>query len=970
MNPFCFRIVLLAIALVTAPVVNAQTTTGAILGEVADASGALLPGATVSVTNQRTGAVREVLTNEIGTFRFSALAPVEYTLTAAFSEFNTVTRPNIKVPVASSVTINFILEVAAIIGETITVTSEAPLVETTDNAVKTLIDSRRINDLPLVSRDFMDLALLAPGVVLDQGSASTGVTESISFAGMSERYKSIWLDGVDLNDEVTGGGSGISTGTRVGLTQETIQEFQVMANSYSAEYGRSGSGVINVVTKSGGNEFHGNGFYFLRDDAFDKPNFFSETVPPFRLQQTGGTLGGPIVRDRAFFFTSYEYLRDEGSATVFIPAQLRDFVSALGYDTRTDVPVPKRKHNVFAKGSFLLNPENTLTVSYLYDRRRFGNVQVGGNIAGDHGYDDTRDSYIVSANLTSLLGSNVVNELRFAQSHQHTARDLPAGNTSMPELNFPSIRFGQASNVPQGRDQNNWIVSSATNYNFVGGVGQHDLKFGAEMNLVVNSPNTRNGPPFNGAFTFSRDLPVDPSDPSTLPFRYVEGIEVRGPKLFKKDPQNCTLPDCPAPLIRDTHIYALFVNDNWQIHPTLSLNLGVRYDVQFWRADLNGEDIPTDIPEFEFWQRLLAGDLKGSHIKAFPNDKNNIAPRIGLAWNPGNTGRTVLRGGYGIYYDQITTSQHRSLLALLPGFINTSVSNDVRLTGTPNDFFPNKIPDISTLPEAGSTRFGVPNPTSQFPYSQQFTGGIQQDLGGNYAFTVDYVYMYALHFSRTRNVNAPLESVCNPRVPGSCTYPLLPGVATRVEIPGDTGAILKSKMLQLRFEKRFADRFGFLFGYTAGSTRGTIQSNPANHYDLNAEFGPEPNDVRHRVIGNFMTALPYGIQFASVLQYNTKAPYNITTGRDDNGDRQRNDRPAGVGRNSGRGDGYFVLDLRSSKKFFFGEQTNLEVLWEMFNLTNTDNLTRFQGNMRSSSFGKARRALAPFQAQLGLKFTF
>ena len=119
-----------------------------------------------------------------------------------------------------------------------------------------------------------------------------------------------------------------------------------------------------------------------------------------------------------------------------------------------------------------------------------------------------------------------------------------------------------------------------------------------------------------------------------------------------------------------------------------------------------------------------------------------------------------------------------------------------------------------------------------------------------------------------------------------------------------------------------------------------------------------------------MTALPYGIQFASVLQYNTKAPYNITTGRDDNGDRQRNDRPAGVGRNSGRGDGYFVLDLRSSKKFFFGEQTNLEVLWEMFNLTNTDNLTRFQGNMRSSSFGKARRALAPFQAQLGLKFTF
>src|SRR5215467_4447318 len=261
--------VLLSLAL--ASTLYAQSTTGSILGDVTDSSGARLPGATVRLVNEGTGAARDVLTNEVGSYRFDALQPVEYTVTVEFQGFATATRKNIKVPVASQVKADFSLQVASS-AETVLVNETAPVVETTESAVKTLVDNQRIENLPLKSRDFMSLALLAPGVVMDQtvaNNASTGLPP-ISFGGVSSRYKSIWFEGVDFNDEVTGGGSQVSQPTRTTIAQEAIQEFQVMANSYSAEFGRSASGVINIVTKSGTNNFHGNGFYFLRDDAFAK----------------------------------------------------------------------------------------------------------------------------------------------------------------------------------------------------------------------------------------------------------------------------------------------------------------------------------------------------------------------------------------------------------------------------------------------------------------------------------------------------------------------------------------------------------------------------------------------------------------------------------------------------------------------------------------------------------------------------
>ena len=508
-----FSVVLMAMLGVPA---FSQGTVGSILGDVTDATGARLPGATVRLLNEGTGATREALTSEVGSYRFNGLQPVIYTVTVEFPGFTTVARPGVKVNAASDTKIDFALDVSATV-ETITVTEQAPLVETTENTIKTLIDTTKIRELPLKSRDFMDLALLSPGVVTDQASDARGtLTDSVSFGGMGERFKSMWLEGVDINDEVTGGGSSISSATRTQLAQEAVQEFQVMANSYSSEFGRSATGVINIVTKSGTNEFHGNAFYFRRDDAFDKPNAFTGVAPPFKSQQWGGTIGGPIVEDKAHFFVSYERRSADQVAFVVIPPQLVSFVNSLGYDTTADVPNPWRFHNLFTKGSVTLSPEHTLNIVGVYDNRLIENTTAGGNLSFDSGYEDDRNSHFITVSLSSLFGSNIVNDLRVNRSDQELFRD---SRKNRPSLSFPSIRFGRDNT--QGRRQQNWILSNTTTWN----VGNHTVKFGGEANRVLGTYVSSANIP--GTYSFSSDQPVDPNDPSTLPFRFTQGFELR-----------------------------------------------------------------------------------------------------------------------------------------------------------------------------------------------------------------------------------------------------------------------------------------------------------------------------------------------------------------------------------------------------------------------------------------------------------
>jgi hypothetical protein len=937
----------------SASVASAQTTTGTILGEVKDSTGGRLPGVTISLVNQANGATRDTVTDTLGTYRFTALPPSTYTLTATLAGFTTATRADVVLPIASQVAAPFTLEVAGL-NESVTVTEQIPLIDTTEQTVRTLVETKQIASLPLKSRDFLDLTMLAPGVVSDQSSASGGNTDSISFGGMSENYKSVWLEGVDFNDEVTGGGSSLSSATRIALAQEAVQEFQVMANSYSAEFGRSASGAINILTKSGGNQVHGSGFYFRRDDAFDKPNYFAETVPPFEIQQYGATVGGPIRQNKLFYFASWERRANNRSATVNIPVSLRDYVSSLGYDTRTDVPVTTDEHNLFGKGTWLASQSHTVTATYMYDHRDLSSQQVGGNSAGDHGYDDKRRAWFFVGNLTSVLNARLVNEMRVSVSHQALDRVLPAGSTSKPEIRFPTVQFGRASNVPQGRTQDNYIFTNATSTHFVA-KGAHDLKFGFEANIVPTTSTINQS--FNGLFEFTADRPVVAGDPTSLPFRYTQGVELRG---------------LLAAMNRDVSIYSAFVNNQWQPRSGLTVNLGLRYDFQFWRADLNGQDIPDDIPIEQFWLRHATGDLVGQNFKPVPNDLNNFAPRLGVTWDPTNDGKMVLRAGYGIYYDQINTTTMRGVVAGYPGFITSQIANDSRSGARiPNDFFPN-VPTFA-LPESVGTAFRIASPDAESPYTHQITAGATRQLGTDYALSFDYVHMRGEHFPLTVNVNARQADG---------TFPLTSS-GLRLLLYDDAAPI-RIHQAQIRLQKRFANRLGFLVGYTLGSAKSIaegqpLSGTPSDKYNPMADWGPTANDVRHRLVSNVIYELPFGIQVGGIVTANSAPPYNITLGTDLNRDGDNNDRPEGVGFNAARGDSFFTTDLRVSKRFNFGAAQG-EVLWEMFNVFNTVNLNNYLGNQSAvpgftatgiaTGFGRPQQAFDPFQGQLGFKLTF
>lgn len=927
-------------------------------------------GVTVRITSPGTGATRETQTSA-GRYRFDGLPPAEYVVTLEFPGFRPITRSGIVLPIQGRIRLDFQMEVGTI-ADSITVTAAAPLVQSTDHVVQTVIGNQLVRDLPLKTRDFLDLTLLAPGVVLDQSSVRTGATDSISFFGMEEAYKTVWLEGVDFNDEATTGGTNISPATRTRLGLEAVQEFQVMTTGYSAEFGRSGTGAVNVILKSGGNDFLGNAFYFLRDDAFDKPAFRlvngiatpAPDVSPFRRQQYGGTSGGPFVRDKAFYFVSVERQTARDSAQVVIPAAVKAFVDGLGmgYDTRTTVPRKREQVNAVGKLSINVNPSHRLNLIYLYDDDNDLFKNVGGSIAADRGFDDLNSSYFATANLTSVIGARVVNEFRVNRSIQRLLRTSPSGRF-LPTLDFPTVDIGtDGAASPQGRIQRNWIIANTTSHQF----GSHTLRWGGEMNRV-GAPQITNRN-FNGNYRFPRD------QAPFVPDRYTAGLNLQFARGDSPDPAYTTIQ-------RDLNTFALFANDTWRVRPNFTVNLGLRYDLRVLRGDFDGPDA-FELPGFsrerpeDVWMNVAlgpAGAIGVNFWRPVPNDTLDLSPRVGFTWDVSGTGKTVARGSYGIFHDRITTLS-------LQGAVNAYNGLNIQSVEVANpSFFPH-VPDASSLPAAAVSVGSVPAPKADTPYTQQSSVGLQYALSPGIAVSADFVHLLGLNFQMIRNVNAPLPlSVTG----GTRACPF--GEALRaqgfpecfqMEMQHDQSNRIHLNALALKVERRFSGRIGFILGYTLGSVKtwstGTFGTVPTDAYDKfrDLDFGPSDNDVRHRFTGNLVYQLPFGFNAGAIVTANSGAPYNHTTGRDDNLDFVNNDRPPGVRFNSLRGAPLFLTDLRLTKKFSLGETRNVEVLWEMFNVFNRASLSDYNGNERAATFRQARSALPPFQGQLGVRLTF
>ena len=914
------------------PAAFAQSTNATLDGTIRDDQGGVLPGATVTVINESNGLTRSITTGERGSYRLSELPPGRYTVRVEMPAFAMVERQSVALALGGNLTLNIDLHLASL-QVSVTVSSQAPLIETSQKSLETNISPAEVDDLPVKGRQFVDLALLAPGVTVDTASANSA-TDSISFGGFNEQFKSLWLEGIDINDEVTGGGSGLSNASRHTFSQESVQEFQIVANQYSVEFGRSGSGVINILTKSGTNRVSGRGYYFLRDDAFDQPNAFATGKVPFRQQQFGGTLGGPIIKDRVHYFGSYERQIYDDVVTVNVPA----FVVPLMKDPRTEVPRGLRQHNVFGKVTATLSPRHYVSATGMYGNQDRTAQDLGGNIAGDGGFNEKAHDVYLAGAVTSIFTNNFTNQLRLAYSDAVKDR-FPSGDPG-PRIIFPSISFGQATNFPQTREQLNYIVMNTANYHLDGGAGTHDFKGGFEINLS-RGPRTINTA-FNGEFLFLQDRLPEPGVLSTYPARYRTATG-------------------SGALDRDVDMFAFFLEDNWRARRGLTLSAGVRYDLQFLRGDLDGEAVPTDIPAEQFWARFVDGDMSGRNWMAYPNDFNNVGPRVGFAWDPRDNGRMVVRGGYGVFFDQIWTNDTGNVVQNYPNVFTRQLANDVRVTAVPNTFFPN-APPASLLSATGSTSVQVPNPGAESPSTQQSSIGIQRQIAANTSVSADYIHVLGLHFRRAYNANAR-------RANG--TFPLLP--AGTVITVGDYGNRIHSDQVQLKFERRLANNFSLRTSYTYMHVSQFLET-AVDKTNLDADRGPAANDTRHRMVISSVSRLPFEIQFGTIISAMSAPPYNITTGVDSNGDRDINERPIENGSMippfSARGDNYFSIDLRTSRAFRLGDERRLEVLFEMFNLTNSKNLGGYDGNMRSSFFGQPRFALPPFQGQLGVRLDF
>ena len=922
-------VALLFVAVLTANPVAGQLTTGALRGTVLDQSGAAIPGASVTATSLANGRTRSTVTSAIGDFRMELIEPGVYSVRAEITGFRSQEFAEVRVEQGGVATLTFELSLAGTT-ETVEVVAEAPLVDLNQTQLRTQIDSEILDEVPISGRRFQDFAALAPGVHIDWGSTRAGGTDAISFFGFNERFKSIYVDGVDLNDELTGGGTGITDGPRAQFSMEAIQEINVLRNQFTAEVGRQQAGVINIVTRSGTNDFRARVFGFLRDEALDAKNHFATGELPFRQMQFGANVGGPIVRNETHFFANFERWDAEQVATIALPPGLADFLP----DPRTEIPATDARNNFFLKFTHSLSDSHLFNLSYLHDTQARTGQAASADSAADARFDEDQQDDVIVTRLTSTLSQRTVNELRMSFSRSFTDRPSRHGTAGQQ---FPGIYTGTPTNMPQGRTQTNWIVSDTFTTGFTAG-GEHSLKIGGEVN-VMRVPTGLNLFQF-GRFTFTQDAPPGPENPPVLWLGARYAFDTGD--LF-------------------SNFYGIFVHDDWRVSDRLTLNLGLRYDYEDYnRGSYEGANHPA-LSSYEDRVNFVLSARPGGEnaetlYKLRENDANEWQPRFGFNWAATEDGRTSLRGGYGIFYegghDPISVAgvlrPNRAQLYVAPGGAFDLLS-----------FYPNQPSDEQLATFFPSSFVSAdPGVFIESAFSHQFTVGLDRAVTPDLALSLDYAAIRSRQNPRDVNVNHPDASGNCPFI-ASCS-PLALNLSD---------GRLDSDVVQAQLRGRVGSRGRILASYTWLDARGDGPS--TSPFLKDQDYGPTPNDVRHHIVVSGSTVLPADVELGGVLNYGSAYPYNQAAGSDTTGDgNTANNRSSGVTYNSLRGDDYFSLDLRLSRTFALGGARRLQLIVEAFNVFNRVNFNSFNGNEQSSLFKQATQALNPFQAQLGIRFDF
>ncbi len=997
---FCVLILLTLVFSLTIAFAQSESGSAAIEGNITDENGAVVSGATVIIRNLETGLERTVVTDSNGNFNAPVLPIGYYSVTAKAKSFAETKRNRIILSVGESTVVNLKLGVAGVSAD-VNVGAEAESVDTEESATAMTIAPRAIQDLPIRGRNFPEFVQLTPSVV--QESDRSGLV----IAGQRSINSNVAIDGADFNDSNQGNQRGGNESVFF-FPQTAIREFQVVRSGATAEVGRTNAGFVNAVTKSGTNDIRGELFYFNRNKVLTSPDAFGRKGDN-RQNQFGGSIGGPVKKDKAFYFVGVEqnflripYFVKFGRITgVDLPSSL---VALEGERNSTNDPTA-----FFAKTDFILNQNNTLNFQYQYSRLRGENfgAYVDGLAEVDDvasaEYERVGSSHGFKTSLVTIINENIVNEVRAQVASDYRNEE---NNVAGPEFRIDGIgsrpgsssaRFGGSSSRPRQFDTLRYQVTD----NFSWNAGKHRLRFGVDIN--INNFRGQRQSNFGGVWRFQS------SGSTTALANYINNIPRR------LDQAILLLPDA---LLADDYQkeLAFFVQDRVKLSKELTLTAGLRWEGQ-WNPTP-----PNPNPALQETQDI-------------PDDLNMWQPRVGLAWNVGNKDKTVIRVTGGIY-----AARTPSNLFIRVFTNNGIVVRDVRIdevsgacrtstTATNCRFrrnpdgtvganfvvaYPNLLTPVQSSPgTAERQRFFGFDPDFQNPRSFQGSVSIEQEINKQMVLSVSFIHNSTWNLQRRsdRNLFAPTINSFGQPVFSA----VRPNPAFGIYSVNESTAHSDYNGFIVSLRKRFANRYQFGVNYTLSRTRDDdsnernfSRESTQNPFDLKAEAGYSKQDVRHNFNASGVFDLGHGFALSGIMIARSGFPYTalIQDGEDFNGDgNDANDRAIIdgklVGRNTLRQPYFFNLDIRLLKSFNIGEMKKLSLFAEVFNVTrNTNknfgvdgissfctttqslsgtsnfNTTCPSGAFAAADAGKAFRApsTARFggarQIQLGLRFSF